>query len=269
MLEVEDFSTLRHWPREKAIVLRAQDRLRAHAGEASVQLVLDLLQQTGNLEREQQAINSLVAGAAWQAFVETQVATLDRLAVAAAEDYLRRAIRDKFGGLSMESNDDMPTLARRSYGVLGEIVSHLTPGDRARLRTMSLSAPPIEFWMLLAAAPREQSERPECVAVWKPILRALGAIGQADRRLGRLLAETDYPKDRVSSLLAATSGALVGAIDETMRWLLSHEVGKANLSVALCLGLADALGDLDARDWARRRIALDYVRTPQRGKRAA
>jgi hypothetical protein len=41
---------------------------------------------------------------------------------------------------------------------------------------------------------------------------------------------------------------------------MSHQVEAADLSVLAALGIADALGDADARDWARKQIALDYVR---------
>jgi hypothetical protein len=52
---------------------------------------------------------------------------------------------------------------------------------------------------------------------------------------------------------------LPGLIDEVGRWLTSHDVEHADLSLLATLGLADALGDVEALDWARRRLAIDYV----------
>jgi hypothetical protein len=61
----------------------------------------------------------------------------------------------------------------------------------------------------------------------------------------------------MSALLAATGPALLDLIGEAVRWLLAKELKKADLSALATLGLADALGDLEARSWAKRRIALD------------
>jgi hypothetical protein len=59
--------------------------------------------------------------------------------------------------------------------------------------------------------------------------------------------------------------------DEALRWLVSHRVDAVDLSVLATLGIADALADGEARDWARKQMALDYVRSPDaqgRGKLA-
>ena len=62
-------------------------------------------------------------------------------------------------------------------------------------------------------------------------------------------------------LLTASGASLPGLIDEALQWLISHRVEAADLSVLVTLGLADALGDAEARDWARKKIALDFVRS--------
>ena len=82
--------------------------------------------------------------------------------------------------------------------------------------------------------------------------------------MGRVLAETGFPEDRVSRLLVATGATLVGLIDEVARWLISHDVARADLSLLAALGLADALADTARREWSRRHIALDYVRAVRR-----
>jgi hypothetical protein len=124
---------------------------------------------------------------------------------------------------------------------------------------MSLTAPPLAFWKLLAQTPEEQSEDSRCVDVWKTVLRSLGRVKQSRLPLGRVLERTGFPENRVSRLLAGTGSSLPGLIDEVGRWLVSHQVEHADISLLATLGLADALGDVQARDWARRRLAVDFV----------
>jgi hypothetical protein len=124
---------------------------------------------------------------------------------------------------------------------------------------MSLASPPLSFWKLVARIPEEQAENHRCIDVWKPILRALGRVNQSGLPLGRVLERTDFPENRVARLLAGTGSSLPGLIDEVGRWLVSHDVEHADLALLATLGLADALGDVETRDWARRRLAIDYV----------
>ena len=222
MLEIDDFGTLQHRPTENALVRAAIHRLGNLVGPQSVQLVLDLLTTDADAETEQNRINALVAAQLWSVFNEVSSPIRDPLQVAEAENYLLSAIFRHFGREAMDTTQEKPHLARTSWAVLNEIVAHLSPDDRARLRTMSLSNPPIDFWMHLAVAPKEQSESPACADVWKVILRTLGSVRQSNRPLGMILAETKFPRDRVSRLLIATGGALGGAIDEAGRWLTSR-----------------------------------------------
>jgi hypothetical protein len=269
LLEIKDFDQLKHRAREKVIVDQANNHFRGLAGPASVQKVFDLLQEPSDLEIEQQQMNALVADAMWNAFSRARAVTADYLTAAAAEDYLRGALTKQFGGTSMVDPPDRPNLVRQTYAVLQEMIAHLTPDDRARLRTMSLSQPPLSFWMVLAAAPEEQTNDDGCISVWKSILRAMGRVGPAGRAVGRILAETEFPRDRVSRLLSATGSTLVGLIDEVARWLISHDVANADLSLLATLGLADALADTATREWTRRHIALDYVRAVRRDEAKA
>ena len=94
----------------------------------------------------------------------------------------------------------------------------------------------------------------------------LGTVRQAGKPASAVLAQTGFPRDRMSRLLTATGAALTGAIDEAGRWLISHDVERANLADLLALGLADALSDVATEDWARRRIALEYTRAIRREK---
>lgn len=65
----------------------------------------------------------------------------------------------------------------------------------------------------------------------------------------------------MNRLLTASGASLPGLIDEALRWLVSHRIDNADLSVLVTLGVADVLGDVEARDWARKQIALDFVRS--------
>ena len=144
--------------------------------------------------------------------------------------------------------DKRPTLARKTSAILTEFTRHLSPNDRAGLRTMSLASPPLSFWKLVARLPEEQAENRGCIDVCKPVLRALGRVNQSGLPLGRVLERTDFPENRVARLLAGTGSSLPGLIDEVGRWLVSHDVEHADLALLAALGLADALGDVGTRD---------------------
>ena len=60
----------------------------------------------------------------------------------------------------------------------------------------------------------------------------------------------------MNRLLTASGSSLPGLIDEALRWLVVHQGNSVDLSVLVTLGVADALGDTEARDWARKQIAL-------------
>jgi hypothetical protein len=126
---------------------------------------------------------------------------------------------------------------------------------------MFLPEPPLSFWKMMAAVPHEQTNDDRCVAIWKVVLRALGEIYQSGKPLGQILAMEKFPEARMDRLLTASSASLPGLIDEALRWLVSHRVEAADLSVLVTLGVADALSDAEARDWARKKIALDFVRS--------
>ena len=264
-----DRDTLKRRPMEKATVARAQQRLHSRAGSASVQLVLDLLSDTPDLEKEQQHINQLVAPLVRDVFTEVQSAFHDPLRVAAGEEYLWRTLSASFGSEAMQTRQEIPHLARLSHTALHEIVVHLTPQDRAILRTMSLGEPPLAFWTHLAAVPLQQSELPAAIEVWKVILHTLGTVRHAGRPVGAVLAETEFSQERMSRLLTATGATLTSAIDEAGRWLISHDIENADLSTLLTLGLGDALSEATTTDWSRRRLALDYVRAAPRRETAA
>jgi hypothetical protein len=259
----------------KQIANQGKAIFRSRVTQPAIDLIFDLLSNGGeDPSAEQSRTNGLVASELRASFSIAVPATVEPLGAARAQMQLEAAIARKFpvataeqtnGGrdsrMPAQSDDDnkRPPLARQVFAILTEFTRYLSPNDRARLRTMSLTSPPLAFWKLLAQVPEEQSESRRCVDVWKTVLRSLGRVNQSRMPLGRVLERTGFPENRVSRLLAGTGSSLPGHIDEVGRWLVSHQVEHADLSLLATLGLADALGDVQARDWARRRLAIDFV----------
>lgn len=155
-----------------------------------------------------------------------------------------------------------PTLVRQSYAKLLSI--KLSPQDKASIRGAGDTLPFLLVSKLASVAPPDELHGPPSEA-WLLVLRALGSMTQGGARLGRALGETRYPELRMNQLCAATGAALFDLVGEALRWLQAHGVGRVDLSHALTLMRADTLGDEEARDWVRREIALDYVRSADKG----
>jgi hypothetical protein len=230
-------------------------------GHVSVQLVFDLLNESENTPEEQRRFDMLIAAEVRQAFNLAATALIRPLHAARAEHRLEAGIRFRLKGENMSKELNPPLLARQIFAILREVAEHATPDDRARLRTMFLPEPPLSFWKVVAAVPQEHVDNERCLAIWKIILRAVGHIRPSSGSLGRTLAAQDFPEERMDRLLTATGSSLPGLIDEALRWLISHRVEAVDLSLLATLGIADALGDNAARDWACKQIALDCVRS--------
>jgi hypothetical protein len=258
-----DQKTPRRRQTKDAQVAHGMERMRSYAGHRSLQLVLDLAPMVPDAEAEQKAMHRLAADAVLAAWTEASASCVEPLWAAEAESYLRNVIKELLGGIMVRS-DVPPALARQVYAVLGEIAAQVAPSDRAQLRSNALSEPPMAAWLALAATPRRQADDPQCSAVWLTVIQALGSLRQGGPPAGRRLAESEFPENRMSALLAATGPVLVDLIGETVRWLLAKEVKKTDLSTLATLGVADALGDLEARTWAKRHIALDWARVVRR-----
>jgi hypothetical protein len=257
---------------EKGRIRAAQLTYYDAVRHASVQLVFDLLNDSENASEEQRRFDALIAAEVRQAFNLAATALIRPLHAARAEHRLEAGIRFRLKGEDMSKQFNPPLLARQAYAILREVAERATPDDRARLRTMFLPEPPLSFWKLMAAAPQEQIDDEHCLAIWKIVLRALGHVRHSSGSLGRTLATQDFPEDRMDRLLTASGSSLPGLIDEALRWLVSHRVEAADLSVLVTLGIADALGDGEARDWSRKQMALDYVRSAdaqERGKKGS
>jgi hypothetical protein len=254
---------------EEVRIRKCQEIYRTRVGPASVQLIFDLLNREENAPEEQHRLDSLIAAEVRTAFDLALSALVRPLHAARAEYRLEGGIRFRLKGETMSKDTEPPLLSRQTFAILRDILAHATPDDRARLRTMFLPDPPLTFWKMMASVPEEQTENEHCLAIWKIVLRALGDIGQSSSSLGRALAEQGFPENRMERLLTASGSSLPGLIEEALRWLSSHHVQTVDLSILASLGLADTLGDLQARDWSRRQIALDYVRQAGAEQRTA
>jgi hypothetical protein len=246
---------------ERVRIRASQSNYYNAIGHASVQLVFDLLNSPENAAEEQRCFDALIAEEVRRAFNIAATALIRPLHAARARHRLEAGIHFRLKGESMSKEFNPPPLARQAFAILREITEHATPNDRARLRTMFLPEPPLSFWKLIAAVPQEQTDDERCVTVWKVVLRALGNVRHSSSSLGRTLAAQDFPEDRIDRLLTASGSSLPGLIDEALRWLVSHRAEAVDMSILVTLGIADAIGDGETRDWARKQIALDYVHT--------
>ena len=159
-------------------------------------------------------------------------------------------------------------LGARVHAALYEMDAHLTPANRASIRSAAKELP-LDAWIALSAAPISDMDRPDTRQAWETIVRALGVVRQGGVGIGTVLAETEYPEARLSSLLMAHGDTLLGLTGEAVRWLVSHEVERCSLTDLVALGIADALRDNLARDEAVARIALGYALTMRRERSAA
>ena len=198
---------MRLFDNEQTIAFRDVNLMRDGIGQSSVQLVLDLLQGDPDLEKEANQMNGLVAEACLRVFAQARTTAPDYLKAAEAESMLLAAINRHLGG-TMTERSEIPHLARQTHAIIGEMVTHLTPDDKARLRTMSLSEPPLSFWVLMGRVPPAQTDDELCIEVWKVVLRGLGSMTQTQQPAGRTLADTGFPGNRMSRLLVATGTTL-------------------------------------------------------------
>jgi hypothetical protein len=245
----------------RASRLAAKARFLGDVGERMTQAVLNLLGEPEDLAREQADLHATavaVARVVWQRLI---TGCHRPLAVANATAYLEYQFRRL-----TESSPPTETwvLVRQCHGILREIVQHLTPEQRAKLRSMVPSRPALAYYTGLAAVPESLRAAP----IWSVILPALGRMQPSDRHPGRALAATDYPELRLQRLLAATGEALVNQIGSVCAWLVSREVTAVDLGLLAALGVADWRNDSETRGVLRTQLALGYVNQTRRNAAA-
>jgi hypothetical protein len=246
----------------KPYLNRAQAQLRDLLGHQSLQVILDLVADPPDTQAEQQTLHKMAASGIRAVWWHVVRALQDPLASARASLQLAYRMQDKFGEPLMP--EDMASkLGSRVHASLRNMDAHLSPANRASIRSAARELP-LDAWLALAAAPKEDTDQLETRQVWETAVRALGVVRQGGPSIGAVLAQTEYPEARLSSLLMAHGETLVGLIGEVVRWLVSHEVQRCMLTDIVVLGIADARADNIARDEAVARIALDYARNKPR-----
>jgi len=166
------------------------------------------------------------------------------------------------------SEDTTTPLGQQVHATLHEMDAHLTPDNRARLRSAG-PALPLDAYIALAAVPASETDNPATMAVWQTAVRALGIIRHGGSPMAAVLAETGYPEARMNALLTAQGETLVGLMAEVVRWLVAHDVLRVSLTDLVTIGLTDALGSAAAHQQIVQRIALTFTRAQRRPTRAA
>ena len=251
----------------KPYLNRAQSQLRGLLGHASLQTILDLVAETADTEAEQRILHEMAASGLRVVWQGVSVVSHNPLDLARASLQLNYGMQLKLGEFLMPDGNPSK-LSAQIHAALYDMDAHLTPANRASIRSAATELP-VDAWLALAAAPVSDMDDPKIRPVWETIVRALSVVRQGGPNIGAVLAETDYPEARLSALLTARGDALIGLIAEAVRWLVSHDVERCTLTEIVALGIADARGDNASRDEAIARIALGYARTMRHEQSAA
>jgi hypothetical protein len=251
----------------KPYLNRAQSQLRELLGHASLQTILDLVVDPPDTEAEQRLLHQMAARALRVVWGDLTRVLQIPLAKARASLQLDYGMHLKLGERLMSDKANSEINAR-IHAVLHEMSVHLTPSNRASIRSAATELP-IDAWLALAAAPVSDMDEPRTRQVWETVVRALGVVQQGGPSIGAILAETGYPEARLSALLTAHGDALIGLIAEAVRWLVSHDVERCTLTDIVVLGVADARSDSAARDGAIANIALGFARAMRRERSVA
>ena len=209
----------------KPYLNRAQAQLRGLLGHASLQTILDLVAEVPDTEAEQRILHEMAASGLRIVWRGISVVLHNPLALARASLQLNYGMQLKLGEFLMP--DSVPSSAQ-IHAALYEMDAHLTPTNRASIRSAATELP-IDAWLALAAAPASDMDEPSTRQVWETIVRALGVVRQGGPNIGAVLAETEYPEARLSALLTARGDALIGLIAEAVRWLV-HDVERCMLT---------------------------------------
>ena len=159
---------------------------------------------------------------------------------------------------------ETPEMAQQCHAILRDIASHLTPEQRAKLRSMVPARPAMAYYTGLAAIPVSLRDAP----VWSVLLPVLGRLRPNGQHPGRALADTGYPEMRMQRLLAASGEILDDQVSTACRWLISREVTAVDLGLLAALGVADWQDDVETLKALKTHLALGYV-TQARQRSAA
>ncbi len=223
------------------------------AGFAAVRLFAERL---GEEDDDTPHIASMLLHHAWEHFERAASACPDPLRAARGALRLR-----EMENTTMEP-DGIPPLGKQIWSILKEMRSELSPNDRAAIRGSGQDeTPPMAVWRCMSRVPPRQIANPNAERIWRMAISYLGSADIGGRRAGRALYGSEYPEPRMQSLLA-NRGA--GHVSEALAWLRSTGTANVDITPLVALALADIEGDQEARRWAVRTLALDYVRPAPR-----
>src|SRR5262249_3056568 len=156
-----------------------------------LQVILDLIVEPPDTQAEQRTLHSMAAEAIRAVWRDLTNPLSNHLPAARASLQLDYRMRDKFGEQLM-TDDLLSQLGARVHAVLYEMDAHLTPANRASIRSAANELP-LDAWLALAAAPTVDMTQSNTRQVWETVVRALGVVRQGGPNIGVVLAETDYP----------------------------------------------------------------------------
>jgi hypothetical protein len=118
----------------KPYLNRLQAGLRNRIGPSSLEVVLSLVDQPADTQQEQAAFNSMAAAGVRAVWSAAATSLRDALHTARASDQLDDILYAKLGEHLMSEETTTP-LGQRVHATLHEMDAHLTPDNRARLRS--------------------------------------------------------------------------------------------------------------------------------------
>lgn len=225
------------------------------------QVVLQLLERAEDPAGEQASLNACAVATARFIWARCISGSHRPLAIAETSSYLNYHFKQLTGESSMT---ETPEMAQQCHAILRDFASHLTPEQRAKLRSMVPARPAMAYYTGLAAIPVSLRDAP----VWSVLLPVLGRLRPNGQHPGRALADTGYPELRMQRLLAASGEILDDQVSTACRWLISREVTAVDLGLLAALGVADWQDDVETLKALRTHLALGYV-TQARQRSAA
>lgn len=223
------------------------------AGFDAVRLFAERL---GEDDDDRPYIDGVLSAKMEEHFDRAASACPDPLRVARGALWLRR-MENK-----MNEGDGVPRLGMQIWAILRQMRSELSLNDRAAIRGSGLDeTPPMAVWRCMSHVPQDQLVNPDAERTWRTAIAYLGAADIGERRAGRALFSSQYPEPRMQALLANRGS---GHVPEALAWLRSTDTANVDITPLLTLSLADIQRDTEARRWAERTLALDYVRPSAR-----
>jgi hypothetical protein len=212
--------------------------------------VVRLIQRDEDVEAEETSMIEVATRTVWAQW-ESYTKTLPPIAVGKASKFLTNLLRKALSSDERFSMQDAFEAVKPYFATLASIDRRMSDDQRASIRSTAAATVPYQAIVALTHVDQQQLQTDYQRAVWISAIRALSNLRHQGPPIGRVLAATDYPENRLQALLAASDSGMVGQIDEISRWIGSRR-SVANLSDLVALALT---GDQKIR----LKIGLDYA----------